>query len=144
MIGESIVTYHYRLRDIENRAINTINILLPFYMRYVDIVLSAPSDSIQDIVNTFNSFYPRLQFTLEIDEDRLNFLDVIILKPTRRLEFDWFHKPSFFDRYLNYYSQHALVQKKKEQAWCVCVCVCVCVWTEHLLSHPKYHQKNLI
>jgi len=74
-------------------------------MRYVDdIVLSTPSDSIQDIANTFNSFYPRLKFTLEIGEERLNFLDVIIMKTIRRLEFDWFHKPSFFDKYfLNYY-----------------------------------------
>jgi len=121
------------LRDIENRAINTINISLPFYVRYVDdIVLSTPSDSIQDIANTFNSFYPRLQFTLEIGEDRLNFLDVIIMKTTRRLEFDWFHKPFFFDRYLHYHSQHALVKKKGTSM----------VDRAFILSHPKYHQKN--
>jgi len=35
------------LIDIEDRAINSLNIPLPFYIRYVDdILLAAPSDSI--------------------------------------------------------------------------------------------------
>jgi len=51
------------LRDIESRAINILNIRLPIYVRYVDdILLAAPSDSVDVILNTFNSFHPRLQF----------------------------------------------------------------------------------
>jgi len=96
------------LRDIESRAINILNLPLSIYVRYVDdILLVAPSDSVNDILNTFNSFHPRLQFTLEIDGD--NFLDVTIVKSNGNLEFDWFHKPTFSGRYLNYNSQHALV-----------------------------------
>jgi len=77
------------LRDIESRAINALNVTLPIYFRYVDdILLAAPSDSVNDIVNTFNSFHPRLQFTLEVGGDKLNFLDVTIVKLNGNLEFD--------------------------------------------------------
>jgi len=55
------------LRDIENRAINILNVPLPIYFGYVnDIVLAAPSDFVNNIVNIFNSFHPRLQFALEV------------------------------------------------------------------------------
>jgi len=74
------------LIDIEDTAINSLNISLPFYIRYVDdILLAAPSDSIKDILNTFNSFHPRLQFILEIGGDKLNFL----MLPSWNLKEDW-------------------------------------------------------
>jgi len=80
-------------------------------VRYVDdILLAAPADSVNDILKTFNSFHPRLQFTLEIGGDKLNFLDVTIVKSNANLEFDWSHKPMFSGRYLNYNSQHAMAQ----------------------------------
>jgi len=124
------------LRDIESRAINVLNVPLPIYFRFVDdILLAAPSDSVNDIVNTFNSFHPRLQFTLEVGGDSLNFLDVTIVKLNGNLEFDWFHKPTFSGRYLNYNSQHALSQKRGT--------IMGMVDRTFILSHPKYHQKNL-
>jgi len=124
------------LRNIESGAINILNI--PIYVRYVDDILLAPSNSVNDILNTFNSFYPRLQFTLEIDGDKLNFLDVIIVKSNGNLEFDWFHKPTFSGRYLNYNSQlHALAQKKRTITGMVDRAFSV----SSEIS-PKYHQKN--
>jgi len=101
----------------------------------MSILLAAPSDIVNDIVNTFNSFHPRLQFTLEVGGDSLNFLDVTIVKLNGDLEFDWFHKPTFSGRYLNYNSQHALSQKKGT--------IIGMVDRTFILSHPKYHQKNL-
>jgi len=95
--------------------------------------LAAPPDSINDILNTFNSFYSRLQFTLEIGGDKLNFLNVTIVK-SKNLEFDWFHKSTFSGRCLNYNSQHALAQKKGMMTGMVD--------RAFFLSHPKYHQKN--
>jgi len=107
---------------------------LPIYVRYVDdILLAAPSDFVNKIVNTFNSFHPRLQFTLEIGGDKLNFLDVTIVKLNGNLEFDWFHKPTFSGRYLNYNSQHVLSQKRGT--------IIGMVDRAFILSHPKY-QKN--
>jgi len=48
-----------------------------FYYRYVDdIVLSAPHTCLEDLLHMFNSFHPRLKFTMEIGGNTLNFLDI--------------------------------------------------------------------
>jgi len=47
-------------------------------------------------VNVFNTLHPRIQFTMKIGGNRLNFLDVAINNNNNnKLEFDWFYK--FFD-----------------------------------------------
>jgi len=40
--------------------------------------MAVSSNSIDDILNIFNSFHPRLQLTLEIEEKKLNFFDITI------------------------------------------------------------------
>lgn len=53
------------LQDLENRALETIGVELPFYVRYIDdIAFAALPDRVNDILSSFNS-YPRLQFTVE-------------------------------------------------------------------------------
>jgi len=73
--------------------------------------MAVPSNSIDDILDIFNSFHSRLQFTLEIEGKKLNFLD-IIMTINNNIKFDWFHKPTFSGRYLNFLSQHPLSQKR--------------------------------
>ena len=52
------------MQDLETKAIARLGFQLPFYFRYVDdIVMAVPSDMIDFILTTFNSFHPRLQFT---------------------------------------------------------------------------------
>ena len=101
------------MQDLENRALQTLTFTLPFYCRYVDdVAMAAPKDSIDTILNVFNAYHPRLQFTIEIGGDKLNFLDVTIINNHNFLEFDWFHKPTFSGRYLNFMSQHPISQKR--------------------------------
>jgi len=55
------------LRDLETKAIKKLPFVLPIYFRYVDdILIAAPYNRLYDILNIFNSFHTRLQFTLEI------------------------------------------------------------------------------
>jgi len=51
----------------------------PIYFRYVDdILLAAPPEYLPKILETFNSFHNRLQFTLETNKNNyINFLDVL-------------------------------------------------------------------
>ncbi|XP_025266265.1 uncharacterized protein LOC112638541 isoform X2 [Camponotus floridanus] len=81
--------------------------------RYVyDVVLAAPSSMLSTILDTFNSFHTRLQFTMEESADnRLNFLDVTIILEDGLIHFNWFHKPTFSGRYLHFESRHPLCQK---------------------------------
>jgi len=62
------------LRDLEKKELDSINLSLPFYYKYVDdIILTAlkTANKITDILNTFNkSFHNRLQFTLEYKHNK--------------------------------------------------------------------------
>ncbi|XP_011701227.1 PREDICTED: uncharacterized protein LOC105457947 [Wasmannia auropunctata] len=77
----------------------------------------------------------RLKFTLEIGGNKLNFLDVTIIKNNNKLEFDWFHEPTFSGRYLNFMSSYPLSQKR--------AVIMGAVDRAFILSDPKYHVKNL-
>lgn len=102
------------LQDLEEKALTSLNFIPTFYLRYVDdIVLTAPPSAFKHILNVFNSFHSRLQFTMEIgDDNKLDFLDVTLILNNNRLTFDWYHKPTFSGRYLNFLSQHPLCQKE--------------------------------
>jgi len=124
------------MQDLENEVLGTFNFDVPFYYRYVDdLVMAVPTSKIKIVIETFNSIHPSLQFTAEIGHKIINFLDVTIMIRNNRILFDWFHKPTFSGRYLNYLSQHPLSQKKGT--------IFGLVDRMFLLSHPEFHQKNL-
>jgi len=126
------------LQDLETKAIDRLPFELPLYYRYVDdILLAAPFDHLNEILETFNSFHNRLQFTLEIGiNNRINFLDVTIILDDQKILFDRYEKPTNTGRYINYYSQHPVSQKKS--------IVYGLIDRILLLSHPKFHEKNLV
>jgi len=68
------------LQDLEEKALQKINCNIPFYFRYVDdIILSALVDQISKIVDVFNSFHNRLQFTVEYEVNKkLSFMDLLV------------------------------------------------------------------
>ena len=75
-----------------------------FYVRYVDdIALAIDNVHIDEILIKFNSYHPRLQFTMEIGKDSLNFLDICLIKKEETFIFDWYHKSMFSSRFLNPY-----------------------------------------
>jgi len=57
--------------------------------------------------------YERIQFTLEVGEsNRMHFLNVTAIIADKKIIFDLYKKPTFSDRYINFYSPHLLSQKK--------------------------------
>jgi hypothetical protein len=88
------------------------------------------------MLDVFNNIHPRLQFTFEVGRDnKLDFLDVSLILTDNHLIFDWYHKPTFSGRYLNYFSQHPACQKRG---------TVICLFDHVIfLSHPKFHIKNL-
>ena len=72
------------------------------WKRYVDEILcdrDGPDDSLQQLLTLLNSFHPSLQFTREVGESAINFVDLIVspqphgtthLTPSFRI----FRKPS--------------------------------------------------
>jgi len=125
------------LRDLETKAIDKLPFELPLYRRYVDdILLAAHFDQLGTILDTFNSFHDRLQFTLEISiNNRINFLDVTIILDDQKIAFDRYEKPTNTGRYINYHSQHPVSQKRS--------IIYGLVDRTILLSHPRFQEKNL-
>jgi len=85
--------------------------------------------------NTFNSLHPRLQFTLEIGDNKLNFLDVTLINNKGKLEFDLYKKPTFSGRTLNFLSHYPTSQKRGV--------IINMIDTIFLLLHPKFYERNL-
>jgi len=125
------------MEDLETRVLKNLNVELPFYFRYVDdIMLAVPYDKSKNVLDTFNSLHPRLQFIIEIGGKNLNFLDVTIINNNNVLEFDLYKKPKTFSgKVLNYLSKHPISQKRGV--------IISMINRAFLLLHPKYHQKNL-
>ena len=55
----------------------------------------------------------KLQFTHEIEIDnKISFLDVLLIKNNDTIENNWYTKPTFSGRFLNFHSKHPRSQKK--------------------------------
>jgi len=124
------------MQDLEKKVLETFNFNIPFCYRYIDdLVMAVPTSKIELVIETFNSIHQSLQFTTEIGHKTINFLDTTIIIKNNRILFDWFHKPTFSGRYLNYLSQHLLSQKKGT--------IIGLVDRIFLFSHfAEFHQKN--
>jgi len=76
----SLVIADIVMQDLENAVLETIQFPISFYYRYVDdIVMAIPSSATNIILNNFNSFHPKLQFTMEKGGNNINFLDTTII-----------------------------------------------------------------
>ena len=97
----------------------TNNIISPFYLRYVDdIVLAVHEKKVEEVLDLFNSYHDRLRFTVDFgDENGINFLVVKIMIQEGSIIFDMYKKPTNSGRYLNYFSNHPLAQKKRSNHW---------------------------
>jgi len=101
------------MRDLEEKTLERIRTQVSFYFRFVDdIAMAIPSSFHDNILDIFNYFHPRLQFTMKRGVNNLNFLDVMIKIVDNIIEFDWFHKLIFSTSYLNFHSLHPLTQKR--------------------------------
>jgi hypothetical protein len=84
------------------------------YFRYVDDVLLVYKDSqtnINEVLNQFNSITPGLNFTLELEHNRIKFFDLTIIKDTNRFYLDIYRKPTTTDIIIPKDSCHPTAQK---------------------------------
>jgi len=81
----------------------------------------------------FNSFHSRLKFTMEVGDSQLNFLVLTVIIRNSFMIFDWYQKPTFSGRILNYFSQHPITQKRG---------VIMNLIDKVFLSHYDFQQKN--
>ena len=125
------------LADLEEHCLNQLDFKPTFFVRYVDDILTCiPIDKIEHILDTFNSYHSRLQFTHELETDNsINFLDVKLIRHNNKLSYNWYRKPSSSGRYLNLNSGHTKHQKIGM--------IYTLVDKAILLSETCYHTENL-
>ena len=127
------------MEDLEIECIKKLNVKPLFYFRYVDdILLCVPSNSIDHTLNTFNTYDKNLQFTVEIAQNKsISFLDLkIIIDQHRHIITNWYRKPTFSGRYLNYNSHHPLSNK---------IAIIYCLVDRAInLSHSSFHNDNIL
>jgi len=98
------------------KAINTLTKPgIVAYFRYVDDILLIYNKhliDIEDILSSFNSFCPSLQFTLELEKgNKLNFLDVTLEKTNTGFSYNIHRKATTTDTIIPMDSNHPLEQK---------------------------------
>lgn len=125
------------MEDLEIACLAELPFSTPFYVRYVDdILIAIPSDCLELVLRSFNSYHPRLQFTAEQPIDnKISFLDITIINNTEKCITDWYHKPTWSRKYLNFNSHHPIKQKIGV--------IFGLVDRSILLSDPSFHLKNL-
>lgn len=74
-----------------------------------DHLTSIPRDIIEVLTNKLNSFYPKVQFTVEIEDEitkSINFLDTTVFNQNGKLIMKWYYKEIASNRVLNFHSCH--------------------------------------
>lgn len=102
------------LQDVENRALKILDFKPILYKRYVDDILTIiPTNKIDVFVKVFNSIEDSIQFTHECEKNNvINYLDLQIIKTSDgSLHVNWYKKPSWSGRYLNFNSHNSFGHK---------------------------------
>lgn len=125
------------MHDLETTTLNALNLHTSLYYRYVDdIIMTAPSTMVSQIVSKFNNYHDRLKFTVEYEADRcLSFMDLLINIRNNKIFIDWFHKKTFSGRVLSFFSNHPFCQKIG--------IIYNMLDRALLLSHPQFYRKNI-
>ena len=96
-----------------------------------------PNTEIDNILQFFNTNKSNIKFTLDEEIERtINFLDISITrKLDQKLSLNWYRKPTWSGRYLNFFPHHTLRYKKSV--------VNNLVDRAILLSDKEFHTFNL-
>ena len=125
------------MEDLEKTVFERLEFVVPFYFRYVDdTLLCIPLDKLQRVIDTFNDYRPRVQFTHEMERNnRISFFDLGIIKlDNGKIVSNWYRKSTYSGRMLNFISYHpfqnkiAIIKNLVDRAVC--------------FSHESFHSEN--
>ena len=108
-----------------------------FYSRYVDdaiIIYDVTRTNPETIIRQANSMHSNIQTspTLEAD-NRISFLDILIIRKPQQIEIDIFRKPTTTDTTIKYLSNHPMEQKLAAYRY----------YIERMLRLPLSHSRQL-
>lgn len=127
------------MTELISECLKKLNFVLTFIKLYVDdTFLVIPTDSVDHLLDIFNAFHPRIQFTLERETDsKLSFLDVEVSRNSNgTLSTQWYMKPTSSGKLLNYRSDTCKKYKMSV--------IKNLLYRAINLSSTKFHHDNLI
>lgn len=102
------------VNELLRRAIKLLSYTPKVITKYVDeTFLIIPREHVDETLNVFNSIWPSIQFTIELEVNRsLPYLDVKIThSEDGSLHTNWNRKPTSAGKVLNFHSAHPIQQK---------------------------------
>ena len=125
--------------DLEKRV--SFDFEIPFYGRYVDdTFLIVPKDEVNLILETFNNYHERINFTMEIERDnKINFLDMELTRNDSNgsIISNWYKKKTYSGRLRNFLSTYPMHHK---------IGVIKTLVDKAIINnkaHPNFHKNNL-
>ena len=108
----SVVVINLMMEDIEQRTLSNFQ-PLHFWKRYVDdtcIVL--PVNKVTEFHQHLNSIETSIQFTAELEKEKVPFLDVLLIQNTDGpIDTSVYRKPTHNEKYLSFFSHHPTAHK---------------------------------
>ena len=100
---------------IENNFLDSDIVKPWFWLRYIDGIFftwTEGEDKLEEFLNRFNNFHPKLTFTHEKSKSSVNYLDVSVSTVDRKLKTDLFCKPTDCHSFLHFNSAYPFLNKK--------------------------------
>ncbi|XP_044755019.1 uncharacterized protein LOC123313972 [Coccinella septempunctata] len=124
--------------ELVSFVITTLTFMIPFFWLYVDDSITAIPEGCHDIIlEAFNTFHPKIQFTIEKEENmKIAFLDVEVQRTeSGELTTNWYVKSTNSGRILNFRSNNPINHKMS--------IIRGLLYRMVNLSHVSYHDANL-
>ncbi|XP_071580377.1 uncharacterized protein [Temnothorax nylanderi] len=123
--------------DLETHCLSSFDFVISIFCRYVDdIFVIIPRAKLNDVLRAFNNYHPCLKFTHETEANNsIPFLDTVVIREGCHLFTNWYRKPTFSGRYINYFSNHPLQYKINT--------ITSLIDRAILLSDNRFHATNI-
>lgn len=109
------------------------------FKRFLDdcfLIWERNEDDLKKLHDILNSLHDKITFTMEHDNDKLPFLDILLYKKGNKLMTDIFYKDTDTHQYLNFYSCHPK-HNKNNIPYCLARRIC------SIVSDPEIKTKRL-
>ena len=129
--------------ELENTLVPTLTNHLICWKRYVDDTnCFINENSIPYVISVLNSFHPSIQFTYETESNnRLSFLDVLIIRNGQNIETCVYRKPTNTDIYIHWNSFAPIQWKRSTLKTLVYRSYLVCSNDHYLTLELNYLRK---
>ena len=103
------------MADLEEKLLKASSVSPLVWWRYIDdifLIWEHGEESLQAFIKHLNSFHPTIKFTADYSYDKVNFLDVQVIKQGKNLVTDLFVKSTDTHQYLQASSCHVYHSKR--------------------------------